>query len=93
MGGSASGVNFFCDANISPHLARALDALSANDGRRVRHLREMFAPNTPDVTWIDKLSSEAAWTVITHDRAMARKPVEQEALRRSGLTVFMLSRL
>ena len=61
-------MKFFCDANISPHLSKALDALSAPDGHSVRHLSELFPSNTLDVTWVDKLSEEPGWVVITLDR-------------------------
>lgn len=92
MAKSDGGVRFLCDANISPHLAKALNALSSPDGHSVVHLREKFAPDTADVEWISALAAEGRWAVITHDRAMARRPIEQEALRRSGLIVFMLAR-
>lgn len=85
-------MNFFCDANISLHLAHALHALSLPNGHSVIHLTDRFRADTADVIWVEALSKEGSWSVLTQDRAMARHPVEQEALRRSGLTVFMLAR-
>lgn len=85
-------MKFFCDANISPHLAKALNSLSLPENHLVQHLREKFDPRTPDITWIRALADEGGWAVITRDRAMSRQPVEQEVLRRSGLTVFMLAK-
>jgi hypothetical protein len=92
MARAVGSVNFLCDANISPHLARALNALSVPDGHSVQHLTEKFSADTPDIEWVQLLSVEGGWAVVTQDRAMARNPIEQEALRRSGLTVFMLGR-
>jgi hypothetical protein len=85
-------VKFLCDANVSPYHSRALHALSLPHGHSVAHLTEKFPANTEDIKWIEALSAEGGWAVITHDRAMSRRPVEQEALSRSGLTVFMLAR-
>jgi hypothetical protein len=85
-------VKFLCDANISPYLAQALHALSGPDGHEVIHLRDKFPADTQDVVWIEALAGEGGWSVVTFDRAMSRRPVELEALRRSGLTVFMLAR-
>lgn len=85
-------MNFLCDANVSPHLAHALDVLSRPEGHAVQHLRDRFRPDTPDAEWVTALAGEGRWAVVTHDRAMSRRPLEQEALRRSGLIVFMLGR-
>jgi hypothetical protein len=85
-------VNFFCDANISLHLAHALHELSRSDGHVVKHLTDLFEPDISDTEWVTKLAAEGRWAVVTHDRAMSRRPIEQEALRRSGLIVFMLAR-
>lgn len=85
-------MNFFCDANVSPHLAHALDALSQPEGHPVKHLTDKFPAATPDIDWVNSLAREGRWAVLTQDRAMARRPIEQEVLRRSGLIVFMLAR-
>lgn len=85
-------MKFLCDANISPYFAKALDALSSPHGHSVIHLSDRFPPGAPDTKWIEDLAVEGGWAVVTHDRAMSRRPVEQEALRRSGLIVFMLAR-
>jgi hypothetical protein len=85
-------VNFFCDANVSPYIARALNALCSPEHHAVVHISEKFRPDIPDIEWVTKLAAEGGWIVITHDRAMARKSAEVEALRRSGLTVFLLAR-
>lgn len=85
-------MNFFCDANISLHLAHALQHLSKPEGHHVEHLGDRFPLDVSDTEWVTTLAREGRWAVITHDRAMSRRPLEQEALRRSGLIVFMLAR-
>ena len=85
-------MNFLCDANISPHIAHALNALCQAEGHSVLHLTDKFRADTPDIDWVQELSREGRWSVVTQDRTMARHPIEQEVLRRSGLIVFMLAR-
>jgi hypothetical protein len=85
-------VRFFLDNNLSPYLARALNALSEPGGDEVRHIADSrFARNTPDVVWIDALAKEGDWCIVTQDR-LTKNPHEKEALRRSGLTTFVLSK-
>ena len=52
-------MNFFLDNNLSPHLARALDALSSADGHHVVALRDKFREATLDTDWIKALALEA----------------------------------
>lgn len=85
-------MNFFCDANISLHLAHALNELSRPEGHPVYHLTDKFPADTSDIKWVTDLAADGRWSVLTQDRAMARHRLEQEALRRSGLIVFMLAR-
>jgi hypothetical protein len=92
VAGEIGVVNVLCDANISPHLAHALNALSFPDGNSVFHLTDRFPADTPDIQWVQTLAKEGGWSILTQDRAMTKHPIEQEALRRSGLTVFMLAR-
>jgi hypothetical protein len=51
----------------------------------------LFAKISPDVEWINKLGSEGDWAVITKDR-LRKNPAEREALRRTGLLVFIFTR-
>ncbi|WP_179403006.1 hypothetical protein [Burkholderia guangdongensis] len=83
-------MRFFVDNNLPPALAKALHALSEPWGHSVAHLKEMFSPNTIDSDWIDALSNEGGWSVITHDKL--NKGLEREALRRAGLIVFFLDK-
>lgn len=81
-------MRFFLDNNWSPHLARALAALNVPEGHHVEHLKDRFSASTPDVTWINKLSSEGGWIVVTKDR-LRKGALERAALRSSGLLVFI----
>lgn len=83
-------MRFFVDNNLPPALAKALNALSESSGHSVIHLRERFSANTPDADWIEALSQEGGWSVITHDKL--NKGLEREALRRAGLIVFFLDK-
>lgn len=83
-------MRFMIDNNLPPALARALDVLSKrewNEAHEVVALRDQFEPSTPDVEWTKALAG-SNWVVVTHDRL--NKGLEREALRRAGLSVFML---
>lgn len=54
------------------------------------HLKDKFSQNAPDSTWINALSKEGEWVVITHDKL--NKGLEREALKRAGLLVFFLDK-
>ncbi len=79
------------DNNLSPYLARALNALLDPEGDRVAHLSDRFAPQTDDRTWIAALGDEGGWVVISADRRIYRNRLEREAWRRSRLVVFFLA--
>lgn len=74
-------------------MAKALEILTTNqwkESHKVIHLTDKFPATTPDEEWISTLAQEKNWVVITHDRF--NKGLEREALRRAGLTVFMLDK-
>lgn len=79
------------DENLSPALARALNALFAGE-HSVVHVREKFGPGVTDVEWITALSAEGRWIVISGDRRIARNKVEYRAFQTSRLVGFFLSR-
>lgn len=83
-------MKFFVDNNLPPALARALGALSAQEHHSVVPLRDKFSPDVTDETWIENLSREGQWVVITHDNL--NKGLEREALRQAGLLVFFLDK-
>ena len=50
-----------------------------------------FVPETADVDWIEAIAAEEPKPIlVTADINIARKPVERQALRASGLTVVFL---
>lgn len=66
-----------------------MDVLSKPHGHSATHLRDLFEEDTPDHEWIDQLAEDGDWVILTHDR-LAKNPLEKEALRASGLKVFIM---
>lgn len=83
-------MKFFLDNNLSPKLARAMDALEGEHGDRVVHLREKFLQNETDENWMRALATEQGWYVITCDKRISKNPHEIQAWKESGLVVFFL---
>ena len=80
------------DENLPPALAKALHALFNGDHQMV-HLRARFGPSVKDREWIEKLSAEGRWIVISGDRRITpRNRVEYAAFRNSRLVGFFLSK-
>jgi hypothetical protein len=79
------------DNNLSPKLARALDALSQPE-HEVHHMREKFDPKTPDTKWIQQLGTEGGWVIVSGDLRISRNRDELDAWLESGLTAFFLER-
>ncbi|MDL2354642.1 MAG: hypothetical protein QFF03_05245 [Pseudomonadota bacterium] len=86
-------MNFFFDNNLSLHLAHAIRELCRvePDVGEVIHLRDRFTANTKDHEWITALAQSGAWGVISQD-VFTKNDLEREALRQSGLIVFVLDR-
>lgn len=78
------------DHNISHLIARALAELFRGE-HEVYALRDKFKTNTPDIEWIDELSKDDRWVIISGDRRITRNRTEYEAFRRSRLVGFFLS--
>lgn len=84
-------MNYFFDNNISPKIARALNFLCIND--HVIHLRDKFKGNTDDAVWIRELGKDSKnWIIISGDKAILSKLHEQEALIKSGCTIFVFDK-
>lgn len=79
------------DENLPPALAKALQAIFEGD-HEVIHLRERFGPGVKDREWIEKLSTEGRWIVISADRRITRNRAEYAAFRGSKLVGFFLSK-
>ncbi|HEU4375287.1 MAG TPA: DUF5615 family PIN-like protein [Telluria sp.] len=86
-------MKFFFDNNLSPHLAHAIRELCKVEPNveAVVHLRDRFSPNTKDHEWITNLAQSGQWVVISQD-GFNKNDLEREALRQSGLIVFVLDR-
>jgi hypothetical protein len=72
-------VRVIFDENLSPALARALNALFAGE-HEVAHIRDKFGPKVDDADWISALSAEGRWVVVSGDAKIARRKSEQAAL-------------
>ena len=82
---AAGGVRFLFDAHMPPGLVEALTVL----GEPAEHVNSIFAPATPDETWI-RYAGERGWCIITRDTNVTRKPHEAAALREAGVGAFFL---
>jgi hypothetical protein len=82
-------VRFFLDNNLSHRVARALHCL-VEPRHEVVHLKDRFAPDTPDVDWMNALAEEPDWIILSGDVAISRNPHEVEAWKRSGHPIFFL---
>src|SRR5262245_51213362 len=57
-------VKVLVDENLSPALAKALDALFDGE-HEIVHLRERFGSAVTDLVWIETLSNDGRWAVIS----------------------------
>jgi hypothetical protein len=78
------------DENLSPALARALNALFAGE-HEVAHLRDRFGPRVVDIDWFSVLSAEGNWVVISGDSKITKRKSEQSAFRNSRLIGFFMA--
>lgn len=79
------------DENLSPALARSLNALFAGE-HEIVHIRDKFGAGVKDVDWIGRLSADGHWIVISGDRRITRNKAEYTAFRSSRLVGFFLSK-
>jgi len=82
-------VRFFFDNNLAPKLAKSLQVLVEPE-HQVVHLKDRFSSNAPDEVWIDALSAEEAWIIISGDLRIRKNPHVMEAWKAAGHTVFFL---
>ncbi|MDR2990341.1 MAG: hypothetical protein LBU72_00125 [Burkholderiaceae bacterium] len=89
----ATGLKFFFDANLSPHLARGINGFTRifNDVEKVVALADKFPHDIKDVEFIERLSQEGTWCNVSCDPFTKRHGAEREAIRRGGHTVFVLT--
>lgn len=85
-------MKYLIDNNLPPALAHAIHELSSVKGDvEVYALKDKFPTNTLDIDWINTLSSEKNWVIISQDR-FRKGDAEKEVIRQSGLTVFFLDK-
>jgi hypothetical protein len=85
-------MKFFFDNQLSPHLAQSIHALAKVDGDEVVHKRDRFAPDTPDVEWIQRLSAEGSWVVVSGDLNILRTRAEKPVWKAARLIGFFLKK-
>lgn len=84
-------MRFFFDNNLSPRLARSLNALVEPE-HQVVHLKDRFAANTADEVWMRSLASEPNWVIVSGDLCIRRNPHEIKAWQEAGHTTFFLKK-
>lgn len=72
-------MKIFIDANLSPRIAKALNALSEGDYPQVVHLWERFGRSAPDTEWLSALSREGDRVVVSGDLRIKQNPHERAA--------------
>jgi predicted nuclease of predicted toxin-antitoxin system len=83
-------VKVLFDHNLSPKLARALQAFF--DGtHEIAALRDRFAPSITDIDLIEQLSRDGDWVLVSGDRRITRNKAEREAFRKSKVIGLFLS--
>jgi PIN like domain len=81
-------MKFFFDNCTSPRLAAAIGAISEYE---VKHLRDLFSADTPDIDWLRQLAEEGDWIIISGDTRIFKTPHEREAWHSTRLTGFFWS--
>jgi hypothetical protein len=84
-------VRVLFDNNLPPRVARSLNELFAGEHEIVA-LRDKFAQTIRDVDWIQQLSREGTWVVVSGDRRITRNRAERNAFRNSRLIGFFLAK-
>lgn len=82
-------MRFFFDNNLSTKLAKSVHLLVEPE-HQVVHLKDRFAANTIDETWMAALASESDWVIISRDLQIKKNRHEVEAWRAAGHTTFFL---
>jgi len=84
-------MKFILDENISPNLAKMLDAFDPVN--EVVHILEYLAPGTADVDLIGELSTwDPKPVLISGDGRILKNKVELSALKSADLTFFVLAK-
>ena len=86
-------MRFFVDENIPAALSKVLHYLSATlpGSHSVHHATEIFERGTPDVVWIENLSKDGDWVIISKDRFKKGDP-EILAYKQANITTLFLDK-
>lgn len=79
------------DENLPRGLARALNSIAISDEHEIIHVLDLVAPGTSDVDLFEASIGAGVQVHITQDNHN-RRPIEREAIARSGLIVFVLAK-
>lgn len=82
-------MRFFFDNNLPPKLAKSLHVLVEPD-HQVVHLKDRFAANATDETWMIELAKEEDWVIVSGDLRIRKNLHEVAAWRSAGHTTFFL---
>jgi predicted nuclease of predicted toxin-antitoxin system len=78
------------DHNLSPRLARSLQALMG-DRYEIVALRDKYPVDIKDIDLINRLSLEGTWVFVSGDRRITRNKAEKAVFRSSKLIGMFLS--
>ncbi len=84
-------MKFFLDNNLSPKLAKSLNALVEPE-HQVIHLKDRFPADTSDEEWMLALAKETDWVIISGDIQITKNRAEIEAWKAAGHTTFFLKK-
>lgn len=91
-------MNFFFDNNLSPALAKTIDAYLSYTEQRAIHIRDInefgmtVVSNSKDTEWIEALGKDNRnWIVFTQDRNIRKVKIEKLAFQKARLKGFLLS--
>jgi hypothetical protein len=82
-------VRFFLDNNLSPKVARALNALLEPE-HSAHHLKDLYPADTLDEVWMTDLGTQPDWVILSGDSAITRNPHEVRAWKEAGHPIFFL---
>jgi hypothetical protein len=77
---------------MPPKLAKTLSFMEGDDGIPVVHFKEKFPPDTPDIKWIEELTKESDWFVITRDNQIRKRTHERKAWQESHIPIVFLQK-
>lgn len=86
-------MRFFFDHCISHRLAAAIGVL--RQPQVVQHLRDRYrkadTESVPDTVWIEELSREGGWVIISGDLRIKKRPQERLIWKAAKLTTFFMA--